>query len=388
MGYQLLLGDCIEVLRELPSGSVQMCCTSPPYYSLRDYGHNGQIGTEETPEAYVAKLVAVFDEVRRVLHPTGVLFLNLGDSYAGSNKGVMGDGSLVGGPKQRTNKGSMLGAIHKTPTFGGIKPKDLIGIPWMVAFALRADGWWLRSEIIWAKPNPMPESVRDRPTKSHEQIFLLSKSRVYYYDHVAVMEPNSRDWAGSTGKMHANGSDHLTGLARGGTSQNGLFTSVPSPAGRNRRSVWTVTPKPYKGAHFATFPPDLIEPCILAGTSEHGCCAACGSPWARVVERKAATPGRNNNSLAHPEQLRQDGDRCGGWVDMRSTTTGWAATCACDANVVPCTVLDPFSGSATTGVVALKYGREYIGIDLNPDYMQLAHERIARSQPLLLRERV
>ncbi len=305
MTATILQGDCLSILATLPDQSVQCCVTSPPYYGLRDYGVEGQIGLEETPDAYVAKLVAVFREVRRVLRDDGVLWLNLGDSYV-SNPG---DRAKVGGfqgnasPERIAAESSMSMNKHTS----GLKPKDLIGIPWMVAFALRADGWFLRQDIIWHKPNPMPESVKDRCTKAHEYIFLLAKSQKYYYDAEAVME----DAAG--GRERFGGAKYGDkGLDKSRNDTARFDETIVDT--RNRRSVWTVTTKPFKGAHFATFPPDLIEPCILAGSAK------------------------------------------------------------CD------TVLDPFNGAGTTGMVALKHGREYIGIELNPDYVEMTHKRLASVQ--------
>ena len=314
----LLQGDCLETLKTLPDCSVQCCVTSPPYYGLRDYGVEGQIGLEETPEAYVAKLVAVFREVKRMLKDDGTLWVNIGDSYSGSGKGQWNGGA--NDPKNNKTRGMKLDA-GDIPA--GTKPKDLIGIPWMVAFALRADGWWLRSDIIWAKPNPMPESVTDRCTKSHEYIFLLAKSARYYYDADAIMEDSVDEESysgrrfrgpktiflknGYAPKMNAQTFD------KGGPEITGKVYGK-----RNKRDVWTVTTKPYKEAHFATFPPDLIEPCILAGS--------------------------------------RLGD----------------------------TILDPFNGSGTTGEVAIKHGRNYIGIELNPDYIELTNKRLAQVQPTLM----
>jgi DNA modification methylase len=317
---QILQGDCIETMRGLPAGIVQTCVTSPPYYGLRDYGHEGQIGLEETPDAYVAKLVEVFREVKRLLRDDGTLWLNLGDSYNGSG-GAGGDYG-VGGLKEGQPK-------YPGRNIAALKPKDLIGIPWSVAFALRADGWYLRSDIIWHKPNPMPESVTDRPTKAHEYIFLLSKAREYFYDADAIKENFDPEWEarvrresekGMTKvnpnfKMDDSRNDKGYGILN---SQVGARHTLLANGGRNKRSVWTVTTKPYAEAHFATFPPDLIEPCILAGSAV--------------------------------------GD----------------------------TVLDPFNGSGTTGAVSLKYGRKYIGCELNPDYIELSYRRIERSQPMLM----
>jgi len=249
-------GDCRETMRKWAKQGVkaQTCITSPPYFGLRDYGHEGQIGHEETPEEFIKQLVEVFRCVWDVLEDDGTLWVNMGDSYCNTN------GFARASPEyQREGRNNMpandrkLDKLHAT----GLKTKDLIGIPWMLAFALRADGWYLRQDIIWHKPNPMPESVQDRCTKSHEYIFLLSKSHKYYFDHVAIKEPVKEDWGTrdrTNGKYHNEG----TGLQ----PHSGLEKSYEMA---NKRSVWTVNTKPYKGAHFATFPEDLIEPCILAG---------------------------------------------------------------------------------------------------------------------------
>lgn len=352
--FHIAEGDTLSVLPTFEAGSVQTCITSPPYYGLRDYGtasweggdsecdhkpraqprgeraangltggkatidagtvqrdcHCGarridsQIGLEETPEQYVEKMVAVFREVRRLLRDDGTLWLNLGDSYASGEIGRH-DGRV---------EGSGFGARHPGPRQQrrlntGTKPKDLLGIPWMVAFALRADGWYLRSDVIWAKPNPMPESVTDRPTKAHEYLFLLSKSARYYYDQDAIREPHSRDWHNeSVGPAYMTAQDgRLDGGKRQGTG---------NPEGRNKRTVWTVASQPFPGAHFATFPPKLIEPCVLAGSPAGG------------------------------------------------------------------TVLDPFSGAGTTGVVALRNDRDYVGVELNPEYAEMSRRRIEDDAPL------
>lgn len=255
MSVEIKLGDCLESLRAMPDQSVHCCVTSPPYFGLRDYGMDGQIGLEDTPQAFVARLVEVFREVRRVLRDDGTLWLNLGDSYA-ANRGYQVP-STKGGPKHGPGQAAG-GKASVVPE--GLKPKDLIGIPWRVAFALQDDGWYLRQEIIWHKPNPMPESVRDRCTKAHEQIFLLSKSPRYYFDSEAIKEPSVYSGSQETQKK---------GSFKGKRSEQDAsvigqaFRAVTET--RNRRSVWTVTTKPFKGAHFATFPPDLIEPCIMAG---------------------------------------------------------------------------------------------------------------------------
>lgn len=257
--------DCLEGLKQLPDNSINCCVTSPPYWGLRDYGVEGQIGLEKTPEEYVAKMVEIFREVRRVLRDDGTLWLNLGDSYASGGMSNPSSKSTLSGGKD-------LGAAdysitRKVPN--GLKPKDLVGIPWMVAFALRADGWYLRSDIIWHKPNSLPESVKDRCTNAHEYIFLLAKSAQYYYDNEAIKEdakPESEKRYKST--FHT-GKKEISGQGRPGNASN--TPGYKKWTGkRNKRSIWTVTVKPFKEAHFATFPPDLIKPCILAGCPEGG----------------------------------------------------------------------------------------------------------------------
>jgi DNA modification methylase len=367
--YRILEGDAAGVLQKLDAQSIQTCITSPPYWGLRDYGTaawdggdpecdhqppfgssssrleggkatqesaknyrdrcgkcgatriDSQLGLEPTPEQYVANLVAVFREVRRVLRDDGTLWLNLGDSYAANgrydekyetanpDRGALSslDHQKHGGTGRKGYRGD------------GIKAKDLVGIPWMVAFALRADGWWLRSDIVWAKPNPMPESATDRPTRSHEYLFLLTKSARYFYDADAIREQQSVESIAryeygfnKVGKgIQDNGASHTKGQGPDG----GMIDA--NPAGRNKRSVWTVTTQPFPGAHFATFPPKLIEPCVLAGSAK--------------------------------------GD----------------------------TILDPFAGAGTTGVVALRHDRSFVGIELNPDYAQMARDRIREDAPLL-----
>jgi DNA modification methylase len=264
-GYKVLIGDCIESMRTLPDQSVNCCVTSPPYFGLRDYGQDGQIGLEATPDAFVAALVAVFSEVRRVLRDDGTVWLNLGDSYA-ANRGYQVE-QTKGGPKHGEAQ-AVSGRGQKAADYG-LKAKDLIGIPWRVAFALQADGWYLRQDIIWHKPNPMPESVRDRCTKAHEYIFMLSKSPKYYYDHEAVKEPSVQD-ASKIGRGGAKSTRGNQGYSNASGSQRDHSGGYGTGENRNRRSVWSVSTKPYAGAHFATFPPDLIEPCILAGCPEGG----------------------------------------------------------------------------------------------------------------------
>lgn len=253
----ILQGDVREQLAKLPDASVQCCVTSPPYWGLRDYGVEGQIGLEPTPEAYAAKMVEVFREVRRVLREDGVCFLNLGDSYAGSGKGPAGN---IGAQHDERNLWKVNGGVVSGNVPPGLKPKDLVGIPWRVAFALQADGWWLRQDIIWAKPNPMPESVTDRCTKAHEYIFLLTKSARYYWDAEAMSEPKEC-WR----KRGAGRSKH--NADRNDNGDMAHFANEDIERGtRNKRSVWTIVPTPYREAHFATFPPEIPRLCISAGS--------------------------------------------------------------------------------------------------------------------------
>lgn len=313
MNYKIIQGDCREALKQIDADSVHTCVTSPPYFGLRDYGGGeGEIGSEQEVNEYVQALVDVFREVRRCLRPDGTLWLNLGDSYM-AQKNVAPPPQSIGG--QRDMPTFIPGNRREQK---GLKHKDLIGIPWRVAFALQADGWWLRQDIIWSKPNPMPESVADRCTKSHEYIFLLSKKSHYYYDHEAIKEPLAPS---SVSRLQQN-IDEQVGSARanGGEKTNGNMKAVGdlSSGLKNKRSVWTVNTKGYKGAHFAVYPKNLILPCILAGCPEGG------------------------------------------------------------------TVLDPFTGSGTTAVVALENKRNFVGTELNPEYIQLAENRIKEEIPSTL----
>ncbi len=314
----ILAGEALEQLRTLPAESVQCCVTSPPYYGLRDYGVDAQIGLEASPAEYIDKLVAVFREVRRVLRKDGVAWVNMGDSYASGGRATYRSGASE-------NKGYDVQNEQARPIDPpGIKPKDLMGMPWRLAFALQADGWYLRQDIIWAKPNPMPESATDRCTKAHEYIFLLSKSERYYYDAAAISEecvvgyrtnpkgvPMEGRKSAST-SMWRNAGDATTPVARGSNQTDATFDSAWR---RNKRSVWTIATEPYPDAHFATFPTELPRLCILAGSKA--------------------------------------GD----------------------------TILDPFNGSGTTGQVALELAREYIGIELNPAYVALTEKRLSRVTP-------
>jgi len=385
----VIQGDALTRLKELSSEAVDCCITSPPYYGLRDYGVEGQIGLEESPEAYVSKLVEVFREVRRVLKKEGTLWLNLGDTFASGGTGGCSPKSTLNGGKG-VGESEKLRLMKQSPRKipDGLKPKDLIGIPWMVAFALRADGWYLRSDIIWHKPNCMPESVTDRPTKSHEYIFLLSKSQKYYYDKEAILEPHSEETKKYFEKYVLDHSKSLSerkiALGDKGRTRTGFgnsraeATACMNPAGRNKRTVWTVATKPYSEAHFATFPEKLIEPCILAGTSERGVCPECGAPWIRQVKKTEIKRDRPN---ATTESHLQNNNRRRGcpndYGGQEVETTGWLPSCSCSCDPIPGVVLDPFFGAGTTGLVAKKLGRRFIGIELNEAYIGMAQKRIA-----------
>jgi DNA modification methylase len=399
--HDIIQGDCLEALRTMPDASVHCCVTSPPYWGLRDYGHDGQIGLESSPEAYVARMVEVFREVRRVLRKDGTCWLNLGDSYNAfnGNRGACTSfqaATEVACPS--LPKGS--GLSRKT-----LKNKDLVGIPWRVAFALQADGWWLRQDIIWHKPNPMPESVRDRCTKAHEYVFLLTKNDRYHYDAEAISEPVA---VSTTARLSQpslalqRGSDRVPGKTNGPmkavgprfggnkfgdsddpkhATKSGNVYQIPDANGRrNRRSVWTVSTKPYRGAHFATMPPDLVEPCLLAGCPSQ-CCAKCGAGYQRVTSkvRKPTRPGADTKVTG---DSAVEGNRDPQRHVTTTTTHGWKPACKCgDVGVTPGVVLDPFAGSGTTLAVAKTLGRSGIGCELNPEYIKLAEARIAQAQP-------
>ena len=394
MTTKIITGDARTALAAIPDGSIQCTVTSPPYFGLRSYlptGHDGkhaELGAEPTLAEYVANLVAVFREVRRVLRDDGTLWLNLGDSYCSHDPGGRRDGEFLN-PGGRQSEESR-GARNKAGTFArgqqGLKPKDLMMVPARVALALQDDGWYLRSKIIWHKPNPMPESCRDRPTSSYEEVFLLTKRARYYYDADAIAEP---------GVQPDRQRNDRIGGANGHTVRHSEGGMIGATTTRNARNVWTIVTSPYAAAHFATFPPELPRRCILAGTSERGGCPACGAPWTRVVGTAAAAPDLSQRSTSHYDTTVRYGANNGGnggfdklAARMRAgehgkLTTGWSPSCACDAgDPVPQTVLDPFSGAGTTGLVADRLGRHYIGIELNPEYVALAEARIRNDAPM------
>jgi len=406
------LGDWIDVLKTLPDCSVHMVCTSPPYYKLRNYGVNGQVGLEKTPELFVQKLVNGFREVRRVLRDDGVLFVNMGDSYASHGQSEL-------------------------------KPKDLLMIPAQLAIALRANSWYLRSQIPWIKRSSMPDSTEDRLGSSVEYVFLLSKQASYYFDMQAVrrqlahatlndQRQLSGDYKAKRVRNIGGRTDGFTGSvgtlpttndARNFRSGDLWFQSIEEPHGmvfyEDEIVGLDVTSKSFKGAHFAVFPPKLVEPLILAGTSEKGCCPDCLAPWKRVLvkQREATRPGTDTKVVG---DSKTEGNRDPERHVTRSRTLGWKPSCGCyglklikdypskkssesdeefagrlatwqerwewiapqyaKCKTIPCTVLDPFSGSGTSGMVSISKGRRYIGIELNPDYLEMSQKRLHKGE--------
>lgn len=462
MSVRILVGDCRARLAELPAQSVHCCVTSPPYWGLRDYGippsvwggrtdceHQwdseaiatevgrgnwaqatngrgevqgdtaefrepirgdqrrgtcrlcgawlGVLGLEPSPDLFTEHMVEVFEAVRRVLRDDGTCWVNLGDTFGSNSAGTR---TQSGFPRNRQRQ--------QEPTCGsqnyrgnGIKDKDLCGIPWRVAFALQAAGWYLRSDIVWAKPNPMPESVRDRPTRSHEYVFLLAKSPRYYYDLEAIRQPPS----GITGGSHFGGplkeakADQLVGSAlrtqnRAGTPED---RRRYMQTGANARTVWMITPRAFKEAHFATFPVELPERCIKAGTSERGCCPRCGTPWERIVERSGGISGDwtekeradANGQCGTGNDVRRESARAYKDGSYQVQTVGWQPACGCDAGEpVPCTALDPFGGSGTTALAADRLGRDSILCEMNLDYCRMAKRRLLADAPMLAKAEI
>jgi DNA modification methylase len=378
----IIQGDARSALRTLPVASVDCVVTSPPYWGLRDYGlppqvwdgaaecahswsrdragvticsccgaWSGNLGLEPSPELYIAHMVAVFREVGRVLKPQGTLWLNLGDCFnAGTSAPRRASANRVGYWQAAGTMGD------RRVKASGLKPKDLVGIPWRVALALQADGWFLRSDVIWSKPNPVPEGVRDRPVRAHEYVFLLSKEPRYFYDAEAVREPATGEQAPAIEKTRA----HELAVRRG----------------RAQRSVWNIPTQRYRQAHFATFPERLVEPCILAGTSAAGCCPACGRPWRRKVCVRYSNPGNRSSNGPRSRERRHESPGFDKRLVRLVEGEAWEPSCDCARIRVPATVLDPFMGSGTTLAVARRLGRRSIGIELSAAYIDLARQRI------------
>lgn len=450
MSVRILQGDCREILRTLPGASVNCVVTSPPYWGLRDYNVAGQIGLEPTYQEHIGVLVDIFREVRRILRADGVVWLNYGDCYASSVNGRSAEDTKAAGNDDRTFRDKPFSTVG-----GALKPKDLAMLPARLAIALQEDGWWVRSDIIWHKPNPIPESIRDRPTSSYEHVFLLSKSARYFYDAEAVREEsNVPDWDNGTrvyGGKNKNGA-RTTGRVAGAprirgvpprhaeyeSSDRSSLDDVGRGSGRTMRNVWTIATAPFSESHFATFPPELAERCILAGTSAHGVCTKCAAPWVRVTERgepdiehQRACGGDTNgnyNGVAQKDYAAVGAQNASDLKrrvleGMRAIiTAGWYPSCRCDGlpglsayprepgadmkeawalecarikddrarlvcaaatiAVAPAVVMDPFFGAGTSGVVADRLRRDCIGIELNSEYAEMSRRRFVRDAGL------
>lgn len=462
MTTTIYLGDCRAAMRQMAAGSVHCVVTSPPYFGLRDYGVEGQLGLERVPdclgwatgdecgECYVCHLVEVFREVRRVLRDDGTVWLNLGDSYNSRGGHTNLESVSRAGRANRVERQKMKGS--RVP---GLKPKDLMLVPHRVALALQADGWWVRSDVVWAKSNALPESVTDRPTRAHEYVFLLTKSRRYFYDHVAIREPNSPTTGrygasngtataaaqAATGGAHGQSSAFTSHLSKEefyeryytqGRNRRSVWTAdepdeLPMPSARdnfrrerskraavipgqrvgthrpgrkdtipdgmrNARSVWRIATRPFPDAHFAVFPEELVEPCVLAGTSAGGCCATCGAPYQRVTGQPVPTDGRGRGNVER--KVATEGERAQlnthlgssvPWSPTAVPTVGWEPMCRHNTGGVPAVVLDPFGGSGTVALVAERLGRDAVLCELNPEYAAMAERRIRETAPLLAR---
>lgn len=415
---RIYIGDVMQGLAKIPANSVQCCVTSPPYWGLRDYGVEGQIGLEETPQQFVDSMVSVFAEVRRVLRPDGCCWVNLGDSYAGK-------GQAIRQPDEK--RSSIVGYLDNQPNRSastGLKPKDMAGIPWRVALALQESGWWLRQDIIWHKPSPMPSSVKDRCTTSHEYLFMLTKSPNYFYDYEAIAEPCSEN---THSRGHGLNPKAKAGTRSSGTRQNESFSGAVNGmvSTRNARSVWEresfeiaewlqamraaecdesliqatlqqlygESPDVWKighgggysGAHFATYPIELPTRCIKASVSEYGCCAECGTPWRRKLEKvRVATRPGNGSKVNSQHDASEVGNRDPERHVTETRTVGWEPGCTCDTReTAKSVVLDPFMGSGTTALAAMNLGCEFVGCELNPEYVD-RHIRERLRQPTLI----
>ena len=373
--FLLLQGKSQDVLKQFPENTFHTVVTSPPYWSLRDYFDDDQLGQESTPEEYVENVVSIMREVKRTLRKDGTVWFNIGDSYNNSSGFCR---ATEGWDRKGRDKGSAdkKAIKHKT-----IKTKDLMGMPWSVAFALRDDGWYLRCDIVWEKENPMPDGAKDRPTRGHEYIFLLSKSPQYFYDYYRVLEDT---------EYHPEGIQGFGANDQKGTFRMDQERTFRHYGKRNKRAVWRCSVSTYRGGHFATYSPKLITPCIQASTSEKGCCLKCGTPWEREfdkieVDRPAPPSGYGkkhqvedlmdifvsdhdlDNSETHPQTVKS----------LELIDKGWNKNCKCDTEeTTNCLVLDPFNGTGTTGEVSLQHHQRYVGIELNKEYLEIAKKRL------------
>tara|TARA_B100000287_G_scaffold228446_1_gene215363 strand:- start:48 stop:1211 length:1164 start_codon:yes stop_codon:yes gene_type:complete len=384
MTINLIQGNCLDKLKELKSKSINCCITSPPYYALRDYNMDEQIGLEDTYQEYIENLVKVFKEVKRLLKDDGTLWLNMGDTYVGTGQKTK-DSYLD--KKYKNGRSSKKKPLNNRVE--GLKRKDLMGMPWRIAFALQNDGWYLRQDIIWYKTNPMPESVTDRCTKSHEYIFLLSKSVNYYFDNEAIKEKST--FKNSKGEYRANSMKNIKKHEEhdGFDIRNGLSKMKEQPY-KNKRSVWKVNTVPFKDAHFATFPPKLIEPMILAGCPEK-ICVDCNTPYVRQVESKRFKRNElpKDDPRYRPNTYEGSYKDINGKADAGYTETkdlGLQKQCDCETNETKAgTVLDPFGGAGTTALVADRLNRNAVSIELNEDYIEITKKRLEKDNSLFLK---
>jgi DNA modification methylase len=376
--FLLLEGKSQELLKQFPDNTFHTVVTSPPYWGLRDYFNDDQLGQESTPEKYIENIVEIMEEVKRTLRKDGSVWFNIGDSY-NNNSGFCR--STKGWGRKGREKGS---SDKKAIKHSVIKQKDLIGMPWRVVFALQENGWYLRCDIIWKKTNPMPDGAKDRPTRGHEYIFLLTKSPKYFYDYYKVLEDTDE----KPGGIQGFGAKDQKGTYR--MDQDRTFQHYGK---RNKRAVWECSVSTFQGEHFATFPPKLITPCIQASTSEYGCCANCRTPWERIFEKvevKAPLKRNKDNvkkgvegnidlfdaNIETGQEKYTDKDSTEKTLVLESN--GWKKGCECKTDDKKrCLVLDPFNGTGTTGEVAMSYGQNYVGIELNPEYLKMARERLS-----------
>lgn len=462
-GWEIAVADTRAAMAKLPADSVHCAVTSPPYWGLRDYGVAGQIGLESSIADWIRAMLEVTAAVHRVLRPDGTFWVNMGDAYAQGGRGPGGPAWDAGHNSNREARAAQktMGDASRRPP-AGVKHKDLLGLPWELAFAMRAQGWYLRGDIIWSKKNPMPESIRDRPTKAHEYLFLFAKSEVYFYDNEAVREPYAPASLARRAFADTNVGDrrsgHQPGTKMKPPEQDHAYLGS-NPGGRNLRDVWSINSERFKEKHFATFPTKLVEPCLLAGTSEKGVCPACGAPWRRFLVKGApdidrqvaaggddageyhgtsekhdgAAPFRQSQNpsrgvkdpqnasevkarilagmrvtkatvwrptcgcsprptpreivddatLTYPDEPRCADPRCGHFRDSHGRDQSFCGHCKCRCfragdpyEPIPATVLDPFSGAATTGIVATRLGRRYLGCELSPKYAEISRRRL------------
>jgi DNA modification methylase len=371
---KIIVGHALDVLKTLPSESVDCVVTSPPYWGLRDYntepvewpdGWVGQLGLEPTPQLYIQHLVSIFDEVKRVLKDTGTCWVNIGDTYGGrGGKGKHKD------PRYADGRNGQSVVVNRTQT-----AKSLVQIPSRFAIAMTDSGWILRNEIIWHKPNCLPSSVRDRFTVDFEKLFFFTKSKKYYFEQ--QFEPMSE--ASASRYKYKFGGAKNEAIKK--TDNPTYVVGMRSPTdGRNMRCVWNISTRPYKGSHFATFPPEIPERCIKAGSSEFGCCAVCGKPYERKIERKSNYTVRGEAHVPNADMTKVSST---GWSNPTFIDNGWGPTCKCGSDeIIRSVVLDPFGGSGTTAMVANQLGRDAIIIELNEDYVPLIEERMGLTKGL------